>query len=81
MEKKWKIIIIVAIVAIIIGGLIYFSKKKAAETKRLAQASPPAKANGLRDRIKSGEFKVKDVKMANKDILKNVAAFEVEPTV
>jgi len=80
MEKKWKIIIIVAIVAIIIGGLIYFSKKKAAEAKRLAQASPPAKMS-LRDRVKAGEFKTKDIKMANKDILKNVAAFEVEPTV
>ena len=71
MEKKWKIIIIVAIVAIIIGGLIYFSKKKAAEAKRLAQASPPKMS--LRDRVKAGEFKVKDIKMANKDIVKNVA--------
>jgi len=70
MSKKIKIIIILVIVAIVIGVLIYANNKKKSAA-RLAAAAP--KPMSLRDRVKAGEFKVKDIKMANKDIIKNVA--------
>mgnify|MGYP000078233359 CR=1 FL=1 len=72
MSKKLKIIIILVIVAIVIGVLIYANNKKKSAAK-LAASTPP---RSLKDRIKSGEFKVKEVKMANKDIIKNVVPLE-----
>lgn len=78
MSKKIKIIIILVIVAIVIGVLIYANNKKKSAA-RLAAAPKPS-LNSLRDRVKAGEFKVKDIKMANKDITKNVAIpFEEQP--
>lgn len=72
MSKKLKIVIILAIVAIVIGVLIYANNKK----KSAARLAATSKPKGLMDRVKAGEIKVKDIKMANKDIVKNVVPLE-----
>lgn len=63
-----KIAIILIIVAIVVSVLIYANNKKKSAA-RLAASQPKS----LKDRIKSGEIKVKDVKVVNKDIIRNVA--------
>ncbi len=78
MSKKIKIIIILVIVAIVIGVLIYANNKK----KSAARLAAAPKPTSLRDRVKAGEFKRKDVVMANKEVIKNVAIpFDEQPAV
>lgn len=74
MSKKLKIIIILVIVAIVIGVLIYANNKKKSAA-RLAAAQPKS----LKDRVNAGLIPRKDIKMVNKDIIKNVAILEDQP--
>lgn len=68
LSKKMKIAIILIIVAIVVGVLIYANNKKKSAA-RLAASQPKS----LKDRVNAGMVKVKDIKMANKDIIRNVA--------